>query len=722
MGKIFVVLGGGAAIVLIAVGVWLWTPPTPGFDRPAAVEAAQAYDVRIIRDRFGVPHVYGDRDADVAFGLAYAHAEDDWATMEEVVFFSRGALARKNGKDAAIPDYLIAALGVWRAIDEKYESDLAPETRALVEAYAAGINLWCAEDRTRCAPGAAPVSGKDIIAGFVSRTPFFYGLDGHLAKLFDGEIKGQADAARTAFLRVPPGAETGSNAMAVAPSRSTDGHTRLMINSHQPYEGPVAWYEARLKSDEGWDMIGGLFPGAPMILLGAGPDLGWAHTVNRPDLFDVYALDVDHQKKPTRYRFDGAWRDLEIETAKFRVKLFGPFSLPVERKVYRSVYGPAFVTDHGVFAVSYGGMNDIRAAEQWYRMNKARTFDEWLTAMDMQGIPSLNAVYADRAGNIGYFYNVAIPERDERYDWGGVVPGDTSETLWGETRPFSAVPQVVNPESGYVVNANHSPFEASAENDNPRRANFPPHFGVIERQTNRGFRIQALYGGDPSISEGEFLEYKMDIAYADQSRVMETVNALIDEYMPGDPLLDEAFAVLKNWDKTAAPDSRGAALALLTAQKARGYLLDDQGPREKDFQTALRQVAESLQKHFGRVDPEWREVMRFRRGDLDVEIDGGPDALRAVWPTGDIADGPVRAAGGDTYILYADWPAPGENGEGGAPEILTIHQYGAATLDETSPHFADQAPIFLEGGWKTPPMSLDAVLAEATRDYRPGRE
>ena len=718
MGKFIWAGLGLVAIALLGVAIWLWTPAPAAFDRQAAIDAAKAYDARIIRDRFGVPHIYGTRDADVAFGLAYAHAEDDWATIEDVIFFSRGDLARRAGKTGAITDYLVANLGVWRAIEEKYSSDLTPATRALVEGYAAGVNLWCAEEEGRCAPGAAPVTGQDVIAGFVARTPFFYGLDDNLTALFEGDDETQeaARAVRQAFLRVPEGAETGSNAMAVAAPRSADGHTRLMVNSHQPYDGPVAWYEARVKSEEGWDMIGGLFPGAPMILVGAGPDLGWAHTVNKPDLFDAYALEVDDAKSPTKYMYDGEWRDLDIAPVKLRVKLFGNFSLPVTRNTYNSIYGPVFVTDHGVFAVAYGGMDEIRAAEQWYRMNKAEDFDEWRGAMEMSAIPSLNAVYADKAGNIAYYYNVAIPVRAYGYDWDGVVPGNTSKTLWKGARPFSVVPQVVNPVSGYVVNANHSPFEASADADNPAVSDFPPHYGVKQRRTNRGARIQDLYGGDASITAEEFIAYKMDIAYAQNSRVMETVETLIEEHDAGDALIDEAITVLKSWDRKASPDSRGAALAVLTAQRARGYLLNDQGAREDNYLTALRETAEALKANFGRLDPEWREVMRFKRGDIDSEIDGGPDTLRAVWPTGDIEDGAVRAAGGDTYILYADWPEGG-----GDPEIKTIHQYGAATLDETSPHYADQAPLFLAHEWKAPPMDLDALLAEASADYRPGQ-
>ncbi len=292
-----------AAAVLVAAATWLRTP-VGRFDADAAIGAAQAYDARIIRDKFGVPHIYGKRDGDVAFGLAYAHAEDDWATFENVLLFARGELGRRTGREGATTDYLIAALRIGADIDAKYETDLSAETRALLEGYAAGLNLYCAEERRRCAAGLAPVTAKDIVAGFAARTPFFYALDTTLKTLFEGAPKEQAaiGAVREAFFKIAPEAELGSNAVAVAPSRSADGHTRLMINSHQPYTGPIAWYEARVKSEEGWDMIGGVFPGSPIILHGAGPILGWAHTVNMPDLADVYALEVDDPKEPTRYR------------------------------------------------------------------------------------------------------------------------------------------------------------------------------------------------------------------------------------------------------------------------------------------------------------------------------------------------------------------------------------------------------------------------------------
>jgi len=713
----------GLLVLAAAAGAafWLKTPSPAPFDASAALDAAKSYDVRIIRDRWGVPHVYGSRDADVAFGLAYAHAEDDWKTIEDVIFFARGGLALRTGKDGAVTDYLIAALGVWNDINRKYETDLTPETHAMLEGYAAGINLWCAEDRTRCASGVAPVSAKDIVAGFVSRTPFFYGLDSELKKLFEAEPGKQAALTRVreAFLRVVPGVELGSNAIAVAPSRSSDAHTRLMVNSHQPYSGPVAWYEARLKSSEGWDMIGGVFPGSPVILHGAGPNLGWAHTVNAPDLVDIYALEVDDAKKPTKYRMDGEWRPLERSRVTLRVKLVGPFSLPVTRDVYRSAHGPVFVAKNGVFAVAYGGQGDIGAVEQWFGMNKAASFAGWRRAMSRQSIPSLNAVYADKSGMIAYYYNAALPIRSENADWSGVVDGSRSDLLWTGVRPFGSAPHIVAPASGYVVNANHSPFDASAPGDNPMEADFPPHFGVDRNTTNRGIRIQALYGADPQIDADEFVSYKFDHQYAANSRLRLLIAGLVaDPALASDPETAEAAALLKGWDGSTAQEDRAAALAVRIGYLNLGYrLIGAIDPiEEPDPASALRRAVRELKTGFGRIDPPWGEAVQLKRGAVSLGLNGGPDILRAVYPTGTPEEGTQASAGGDTYILYADWPT-----DGGAPLIRTIHQFGSATLDQKSPHYADQAPLFAGEEWKAPAMTLEGVLAEATRDYRPGR-
>ncbi|MFN0022686.1 MAG: penicillin acylase family protein [Parvularculaceae bacterium] len=704
---------------LAAAGAWLWTPTPPAFNAEAAIAAARGYDARIIRDRWGVPHIYGARDADAAFGLAYAHAEDDWKTIEEMIFFSRGALASRNGKDAAVTDYLVAALGANDAIARDYETVLSPDTRAMLDGYVAGINFYCAEEKRRCSPGAAPVRAQDIVAGFTGRTPFFYGLENTLKNLFEKDTETHAglEWTRQAFLRVTPESELGSNAIAVAPQRSADGATRLMVNSHQPYVGPVAWYEARIKSGEGWDMIGGIFPGTPLILHGATPELGWAFTVNQPDLVDVYALQTDREKKPRKYRFDGGWKDFERGTARFRVKLWGPFSLPVNRATYRTVHGPAFETPNGWRAVAYAGDGDIRAVEQWRRMNKAANYDDWRAAMAMQAIPSFNVIYADRSGRVGYIYNMAVPDRSADWDWSTAAPGERADLVWRGVLPFGTSPQVIAPPSGLVLNANNEPWKASTADDSPKAEDYPAHLGILSNSTNRGLREQELYGIDTSITSDEFIAYKMDDAYSQSSELRTLIAATIaDPEIGAEASLAPALAILAAWDGRTNRDNRAAALGVTFGRYALGFLLNHDEAPTPDPKTALAKAVADLTAGFGRIDPPWGDVNRLKRGAVNLALDGGPDTLRAVYSQSDIAKGEAEAVGGDTYVMLVEWTADGSQ------SIRTIHQFGAATLDASSPHYADQAPLFAAKQFKQPPMTLEPLLAEATRDYRPGRE
>lgn len=706
------------AIGVITVGAWLWTPPPADFDAVAARETAKAYDARVIRDRWGVPHIYGARDADVAFGLAYAHSEDDWKTFEEVILFSRGVLAQTKGKDAAVTDYLVAALGANQAIARDYETKLPTEMRALLDGYAAGINLYCAEDNTRCSPGVAPVSSQDIVAGFAARTPFFYGLEENLTELFEGDADKSASLAwmRTAFLRVHPDAELGSNAMAVAPRRSSDDATRLMVNSHQPFTGPVAWYEARLKSEEGLDIIGGVFPGSPVILHGATPDLGWAFTVNKPDLVDAYALETDRAKNPRQYKFDGGWKDFERSEARFRVKLWGPFSLPVTRPVLRTVHGPAFDTPAGWRAVAFAGDGEIRAVEQWRQMNKASSFDDWRAAMAMQAIPSFNVVFADKGGRIAYYYNMAAPVRSADWDWSRTAPGERADLVWTGVMPFGTAPFVADPPSGFVVNANNEPWNASSAEDSPKEADFPPHLGVRARSTNRGLREQELFAADDSVSEEEFIAYKMDDAYSAESNLRKLINeTLADSEIGAEEGLAPALRLLARWDGRTNRENEGAALAVTFGRHALGILLNgDDAPHPEPREALAKAVADLTAGH-GRIDPEWGAVNRLVRGGLSLPLDGGPDTLRAIYSIADLSKGPGEAVAGDTFIMLVEWLADGRQ------RLRTVHQFGAATLDDASPHYDDQAPLFAEEQFKQPGMTLDAVLTEATRDYRPGR-
>jgi len=675
---------------------------------------AAGYDARIIRDGYGVPHIYGKRHADVAFGLAYAHAEDDWKHIEEVVRSNRGQLAEIVGESAAQSDYLILALGNVQAIHAGYDTQTSPAAKAIAEGYAAGLNKWCADHpETGCAR-TAPVHGRDIIAGYANRPPFFYGLDGELGTLLttNAPVEMSTRSAREAFLGVTGDVELGSNALAVAPSRSADGHTRLAVNSHQPYTGTVAWYEARLKSDEGIDMIGGVFPGSPLILHGAGPSLGWAATVNRPDVYDVFLLTVDDPKNPTQYRMDGVWKPLKREPIRYNVLKDGAL-VPVERMGYWSEHGPAFVTQRGVFAISFAGAGEFEYLDQYLAMNTAKTVADWRAAqVKYNAIPSVNYVVADSKGSIAYFWNAHMPRRVEGWDRKKVLPGDISETLWQGWESAEALPAVINPKSGYVVNANHTPFLASGPEDNPKPENYPASFGVDVNHTNRGYRAQDLYGGDTSITRDEFIAYKMDDRYSPLSNVMKMVADLKQVDSSADPELKPLIDLVASWDGSADRTNRAAALAIFTGQATMGGQMHDAYDRTRALAN-LKTTAGLLKAATGRIDPEWGEVSRLARGDQSWPLNGGPDTLRAVYVAGDLAKDRFRSGrAGDTYIVIADW-APD-----GSYTLDTIHQFGSATMDAASPHYADQAPLFAAQKFKRPAMKLEDLLKEAERDYR----
>lgn len=696
-------------VVLVACA---GAPSTSGGSQTAT------YDARVIRDHYGVPHIYGKRNADVAYGLAYAHAEDDWKNIEEVIRSSRGTLAEIVGDSGAKSDDFILALGNTDIVNRDYDAKTSPQAKAVAEGYAAGLNIWCAEHpETGCAR-TAPVTGRDIIAGFVNRPMSFYGLEGEIDALLSGRanMEMSTKSTRQAFIDATDDIELGSNGLAVGPSRSADGHTRLAANSHQPYEGRVAWYEARLKSEEGIDLIGGLFPGTPILLTAVGPHFGWASTVNKPDLFDTFKLVVDDEKNPTRYRMDGQWKEFERKQIRYNVLRNGAL-VPVERTGLTSVHGPVYVTDKGVFAVSYVGKGDFKHLDQYLAMNMARTVDDWRAAqIKYNAIPSVNYIVADSTGGIAYFWNAHMPKREPGWDRTKVLPGDISETLWKGWESPTTLPSVIRPKSGYIVNSNHSPLLASGPADNPKAENYPKDYALDTLVTNRGLRAQELFGGDHSITRDEFFAYKMDDRYAAGSNVRK-MQADFKNVDPGaDADLKAALDVVAAWDGRADMENRNAALTIFTGQAAMGSQIHDTYNRVKAL-AALKQTAAQLKASHGRIDPKWSEVSRVARGGQSWPTNGGPDTLRAVYVAGDLLKDKFRSGrAGDTYVAIADW-APD-----GTYRIDTIHQYGSATMDASSPHYADQAPIFAAEKFKQPPMTLEAVLKEAERDYRPGKD
>src|SRR5258708_37199722 len=275
--------------------------PRPG--PPSLAALAQAQRVRILRDKWGVPHVFGQSDADAAFGLAYAHAEDDWPTIQGALAAARGQLGLLLLSKTAIGnDYYAQLVRVREQVDEQYGA-LPSDYRAVLEGYASGLALYCSLHPDEADGRLFPISGRDVAAGFVHKIPLMIGMAKVLQAIDGGPERRAGDA--LALESIPPGPYEiiASNEHAVLARRSTDGITRLNVNSTQPWEGPVSWYEAQIHSEAGWNMTGGTFPGAPVILHGHNDHLGWAHTNNAPHQIDVYRLETD-DRRPGQYSFE----------------------------------------------------------------------------------------------------------------------------------------------------------------------------------------------------------------------------------------------------------------------------------------------------------------------------------------------------------------------------------------------------------------------------------
>jgi len=711
-GKIFAGFGG---IAILAAGALTWDPLPDNPDAGTLSRGTEAYTVEIIRDNWGVPHIYGDKDRDASFGLGYAHGEDDFNTIQETVAATRGVLARYQGKGAAVTDYLVALMGIWETLDTKYDTDVPDDVKAIARAYADGLNLYAAHNPDKTWQGLAPFTEQDVLAGFMFKTPFFYGLDSTLLELFGDErmqeIALDPSEGRQAWHAAPKSlTERGSNAMAVAPHRSGDGVTRLLINSHQPMTGPVAWYEAHMVSNEGWNMTGGLFPGTPIVLHGFNDHLGWANTVSEQDLADVYELTLNPKNK-NQYKLDGEWREFEKSTATIRVKLFGPFAFKAKRAVLKSEHGPVIQAGHGTYAIRYAGMGEIRQVEQYYRLNKSDNLGEFMDAMALNALPSINYVYGDKEHNIGFIHNAQYPNRVDGWDWSKYLPGDRSDLIWQGYRPFRDVPKLFNPNSGLIFNANNAPTSATDGGDNLKKEDLPAILGLQTNQTNRSLRLMELTDGKAPIDRARLLELKFDHSYSKNSQAGQVVKAVLAHDWSNEPEMQKAAAHLREWDFGTDTGNRHAALGALTVIKE----IMEKFTHEKapDPTDAFRFAVNYLQEHHGRIDPEWGEINRFIRGDVNLPIEGAPDVLRAIYPAEIRNDGQLHANAGDTWIALVEWAADG------SMRADLVHQFGSAVLDENSPHYDDQAEMFVKGKWRRALRDRDQIKEHATRIYTP---
>jgi len=667
----------------------------------------QVEDVTIHRDSFGVPHIVGKTNADVAYGLAWAHAEDDFASIQHNLLPASGNLGRALGKQGVLFDYAVKFLAIDEYVAAHFDQDISSEFQVILAAYCQGLNDFAARYPEQVlVRRALPFTPRDVITGYTVNLSLMGGVGMALKAINDNAIEA---------IYAPN--NKGSNAIALAPERTEDGATWLCINSHQPIEGPFAWYEAHLVSDEGMNILGGLFPGAVSVTLGSNENLGWAHTTNYNQWGDVYALEID-PKNNHNYRYDGEWRPFRTRKIKLHVKL-GPVVIGVKRTLEFSEYGPVFRAKHGVYALRFHAYENIRAAEQWHRMNLANNLVEFEQEIQREGITSFNIIYADKVGNIYFQSNGAYPLRNPELDWTTPVAGISSGHRWTELLPYDQKPVLLNPECGYVYNANNTPLEASGS-----ACNWTGNFPGLQRFTyNRGERLKSLLEAhEGPFSWSDFLAIKFDKAYQPDGLFRDRFRIFFDLVPEDHPELADAIRQYQQWTLTADSSSTTATLPMVThyflARESKlpfaFLMIRDEPVSEADALQALKAARDLLLRGYGRLDVPLGQVQRYTRGEASYPANGAFEVARAADASlVNAKKGQFRIKSGDGYMqmvkFHPDRPV----------EIHTINAYGASAHQD-SPHFTDQMPLFAAEQFRILTLDRETLQQRAKISYHPG--
>ena len=660
--------------------------------------------ITIARDSFGVPHIFAPTDPEVAYGIAWAHAEDDFTTIQTLLLTGKGKLATYLGKKGAPVDFVVGLLNTKATVQAQI-GQMDPKFLALVKGYLMGLEAYAnAHPKEILNKHVFPITIEEYLSATVFSVAVFCGVDKTLPKILNGSIPQLAGFTGE-----------GSNAFAIHANKSTTGENMLVINAHQPIEGATAFYEAHLQSEEGWNILGGLFPGAPLIFHGVTPNLAWAHTVNFQDKIDVFQLQTD-KAHPGAYKVDDSWLALEKRRIKLNIKGL-PF--PIFKTVYNSIYGPTVATPEGqYFSMRLPALMDAGALQQWYAMNRAENFTGFKKALEQNHLPMFNIMYADNKDTIFYISNGKMPYRnaDTAYHWNSTVPGNTMATLWTKYKPLSELPQQLNPASGYLFNTNHSPFLATDEKYNLDPKKYDVNDGYETYHNNRSQRAKDLIDPLDKISYTDLKRIKFDRSLPNKILFPYGFTAdsmfLVDENKY--PALAPIITTLKKWDHAAVAESKGAAIYNIAY-----YLVPQVMEGRKNDKLTIQEavvvyekINEYLKKNFGRTDIVLGDLQKLVRGDQSWPQGGMPDVLAAVMSE-PYKNGTRKMNSGDAYINIVRFPK-----DGSLPHIETINTFGAS-MHKESPHFADQRAMYQEQVLK--PMTLDknTVLKNAERIYHP---
>ena len=700
---------------------------------PAGLQAQApelARQVEIRRTAYGVPHIRAENLRAAGYGLAYAQMEDYGFEVVRALLRARGALAVHYGRDSLESDF--GAQRVYRQAERTY-ARLDGETRAVMEGFAAGVNRY-----VELHPGEFPAwvrpefSALDVHAQGIDPT-----VPGDFRRLI-ARLDGAPVAAvrDDAPLRLARATDEGSNAWALAPSRTKSGRAILLRNPHLDWD--AGYYEAQLTVPGKLDFYGDFRVGGPMGTIGGfNRRLGWSTTNNHTDNDEVYALRAD-PAQPDHYLFDGASVPLTRELVTVRY-LDGDSLATETRESWISPLGPVFHRSNGtIYVFRTAAQDEWLASTQFLRMMEARDLAEWKDAMRLRGRAVSNFTYADADGNIFYVWNAALP----------VLPhpsgGDTAAVeargaadVFQRTVAWDSLPQMLNPRSGYLYNSNDAPFYANLEQplDTLR---YPAN---VERPS-LGLRSQLaaqLLHSRGKLSLEDVVRRKHSVRMLLADRVKPDLLAALRASRPhGDTA--RAVRLLARWDNTVARESRGGPLfeawwerylelvgshgspdtdprvfreTWSPAHPASTPLgLADPAKAVEAFGWAMQQVT----REAGSWSVAWGDVFRARRGSVDVPVGGCSGALgcfRVLWYQR-TPDGEYLARGGDGWVLAVEFDD--------VPRAYSVLAYGQSDRPD-SPHYSDQLALFADKRMKPVAFTEADIQRQLERPaYHPGLE
>lgn len=738
------------ALALALVGAGCATAPaqrtTPS--EPAARVGDPGDQVLIRRTAYGVPHIRAADLRGAGYGMGWVQVEDYGRDVVEGLIRARGEWSRHTGAGSIDRDAL-ARRRHARAV-ETYEL-LSADARDVLEGFAAAVNRYIELN-----PGDFPswvrpeFDGRDVHARSVigadprSARRFFERLERDLGDRAAGAGPEEAGIwARLAAAAPEPHPEVGSNAWALAPTRTESGHAILLRNPHLSWD--AGYYEAHVTVPGVLNFYGDFRLGGPFGIIGGFNErLGWATTNNAPDLEEIYAFDVDPER-PDHYLLDGASVPIERETVTVEFRN-GPGLARESREFLDTPFGPVVHRAHGkvyVLRTAYEG--EFRRGEQFLRMMRASTLEEWQDAMRLRAHPTSNFTYADADGNIFYVWNATVSVLPHRSggDTAAVAVSTTGE-IGTRVVDWDSLPQLLNPSGGYLHNENDE-FHYTNLDAVFDPGDFPGHYPQPRLRLRSQHSLQ-LIATDERLSLEEVVERKHSMRMLLADRVKDDLVAAVRATASTGELA-EAIALIDRWDGTVARDSRGGVLFKTwwwryqeTGERTRGTpessgfaatpasLFEVPWSPERPLDTphgladperaveAFEWAVEETERRYGGWDLPWGEVHRARIGDVDLPVGGCNGALgcfRVLWFVEHEEDPRrLQVRGGDGWVLAVEFGDP--------PRAYSVLAYGQSD-EPDSPHFNDQLELFAENRMKPVAFTEADVRAATLREYRPGR-